>query len=159
MGMLADRFGGRIVFTLLMFFVIAPVAMVPSVSGYGNLLLVAFLLGMAGSSFSVGVGYVSPWFSIESQGSAPRWATSSFSPMRVAGPAAANAGDRGRRLRTRNSREEISAFHTEGRARSLRGGHSRSLDGSCSQLLVQTSAWSFRPDPKDRDVDSRPVHS
>lgn len=70
MGMLADRFGGRIVFTLLMFFVIAPVAMVPSVSGYGNLLLVAFFLGMAGSSFAVGVGYVSRWFSIESQGSA-----------------------------------------------------------------------------------------
>ena len=70
LGMLADGFGGRIVFTLLMFFVIAPVAMVPSVSGCGNLLLVAFFLGMAGSSFAVGVGYVSRWFSIESQGSA-----------------------------------------------------------------------------------------
>ena len=30
----------------------------------------AFLLGMAGSSFAVGVGYVSRWFSMESQGSA-----------------------------------------------------------------------------------------
>jgi len=70
MGMLADRFGGRIVFAALMFFVAAPVALVPSASSYRNLLVVAFFLGMAGSSFAVGVGYVSRWFSMESQGSA-----------------------------------------------------------------------------------------
>jgi MFS transporter, NNP family, nitrate/nitrite transporter len=69
-GMLADRFGGRIVFAALMFFVAAPVALVPSAASYRNLLLVAFLLGMAGSSFAVGVGYVSRWFAMESQGSA-----------------------------------------------------------------------------------------
>ena len=69
-GMLADRFGGRAVFTVLMFFVALPVALVPAATSYGNLLVVAFLLGMAGSSFAVGVGYVSRWFSMESQGSA-----------------------------------------------------------------------------------------
>ncbi|HEV2400827.1 MAG TPA: MFS transporter [Candidatus Sulfotelmatobacter sp.] len=69
-GMLADRFGGRTIFTLLMFFVAVPVALVPAVDSYRNLLIVAFLLGMAGSSFAVGVGYVSRWFSMESQGSA-----------------------------------------------------------------------------------------
>jgi nitrate/nitrite transporter NarK len=53
-----------------MFFVAAPVALVPSAATYSNLLLVAFLLGMAGSSFAVGVGYVSRWFPMESQGSA-----------------------------------------------------------------------------------------
>lgn len=70
MGMLADRFGGRVVFTVLMFFVVIPVAVVPTVNGYRTLLVVAFFLGMAGSSFAVGVGYVSRWFSMESQGSA-----------------------------------------------------------------------------------------
>src|SRR5215469_4474096 len=70
MGMLADRFGGRIVFAVLMFFVAAPVALVPSAASYNSLLRVAFFLGMAGSSFAVGVGYVSRWFSLESQGSA-----------------------------------------------------------------------------------------
>ena len=70
MGMLTDRFGGRIVFFVLMFFVALPVALVPVATGYRNLLVVAFLLGMAGSSFAVGVGYVSRWFSMESQGSA-----------------------------------------------------------------------------------------
>ena len=69
-GMLADRFGGRAVFTILMFFVAVPVALVPSARSYQDLLVVAFLLGMAGSSFAVGVGYVSRWYSMESQGSA-----------------------------------------------------------------------------------------
>jgi NNP family nitrate/nitrite transporter-like MFS transporter len=69
-GMLADRFGGRAVFTVLMFFVAVPVALVPAATSYRSLLIVAFLLGMAGSSFAVGVGYVSRWFSMESQGSA-----------------------------------------------------------------------------------------
>src|SRR5579864_9556302 len=70
MGMLADRFGGRVVFAVLMFFVAAPVALVPSAASYRSLLVVAFFLGMAGSSFAVGVGYVSRWFSMESQGGA-----------------------------------------------------------------------------------------
>ena len=47
-GMLADRFGGRAVFTVLMFFVAVPVALVPAATSYQNLLVVAFLLGMAG---------------------------------------------------------------------------------------------------------------
>ena len=66
--MLADRFGGPVVFTVLMFFVAVPVALVPAATSDRNLLVVAFLLGMAGSSFAVGVGYVSRWFSMESQG-------------------------------------------------------------------------------------------
>ena len=70
MGILTDRFGARAVFTVLLFFVAVPVALVPAATGYRNLLIVAFLLGMAGSSFAVGVGYVSRWFSLESQGSA-----------------------------------------------------------------------------------------
>ena len=69
-GMLADRFGGRAVFAVLMFFVAVPVALVPAATSYRNLLIVGFLLGMAGSSFAVGVGYVSRWFSMESQGGA-----------------------------------------------------------------------------------------
>lgn len=69
-GMLADRFGGRLVFVALMFFVAVPVALVPSASGYKNLLGIALFLGVAGSSFAVGVGYVSRWFSLERQGGA-----------------------------------------------------------------------------------------
>ena len=70
MGMLTDRFGGRLVFTVLMFSVAIPVALVPAATDYQSLLAVAFFLGMAGASFAVGVGYVSRWFSMENQGSA-----------------------------------------------------------------------------------------
>lgn len=70
MGMLTDRFGGRVIFSALMFFVALPLLLVPLAGSYRNLVLVAFFLGMAGSSFAVGVGYVSRWFSMEHQGSA-----------------------------------------------------------------------------------------
>ena len=70
MGMLTDRFGGRVVFTALMLFAAIPVALVPVTTGYKNLLVVGFFLGMAGSSFAVGVGFVSRWFAMEKQGSA-----------------------------------------------------------------------------------------
>lgn len=53
-----------------MIFVAVPVAFVPSANSYQGLLVVAFLLGMAGPSFAVGVGYVSRCYSMESQGSA-----------------------------------------------------------------------------------------
>jgi NNP family nitrate/nitrite transporter-like MFS transporter len=70
MGILTDRFGGRAIFTILMAAVAAPVWMVPAQSTYGSLLAVAFLLGLAGSSFAIGVGYVSRWTPAERQGSA-----------------------------------------------------------------------------------------
>jgi NNP family nitrate/nitrite transporter-like MFS transporter len=69
-GMLTDRFGGRIVFTALMLAVAVPAFLAPMVSSYQKLLYVAFFLGIAGSSFAVGVGFVSRWFPPERQGSA-----------------------------------------------------------------------------------------
>ncbi|MFL6259759.1 MAG: MFS transporter [Thermoanaerobaculia bacterium] len=69
-GMLADRFGGRAVFTVLMLLVAAPAFLVPAAGSYRTLLVVAFFLGIAGSSFPVGVGFVSRWTPAERQGSA-----------------------------------------------------------------------------------------
>ena len=69
-GMLADRFGGRAVFALLMVIVAVPAYVVPMVPSYRMLLYVAFFLGMAGSSFAVGTGFVSRWFPPEKQGGA-----------------------------------------------------------------------------------------
>jgi len=69
-GMLADRFGGRSVFTVLLIAVAVPAWMVPHVASYRELLLVAFFLGIAGSAFPVGVGYVSRWTPAGRQGSA-----------------------------------------------------------------------------------------
>ena len=69
-GMLADRFGGRAVFAALMLIVAVPAYLVPGVTSYERLLYVAFFLGIAGSSFAVGVGFVSRWFPSEKQGGA-----------------------------------------------------------------------------------------
>ena len=69
-GMLADRFGGRLVFSLLMLLCAGPAFLTPMAHTYEQLLLGGFFLGLAGSSFAVGVGFVSRWFSAEQQGSA-----------------------------------------------------------------------------------------
>jgi NNP family nitrate/nitrite transporter-like MFS transporter len=70
MGILTDRFRGRSVFTALLLFSAVPALLVPLTSSYAALIATAFLLGMAGSSFAVGVGFVSPWFPKEKQGAA-----------------------------------------------------------------------------------------
>jgi nitrate/nitrite transporter NarK len=61
MGMLTDRFGGRPVFALLLGFSSLAAFIVPWTSSYQALLLAAFLIGMAGSSFAVGAAFVSRW--------------------------------------------------------------------------------------------------
>jgi NNP family nitrate/nitrite transporter-like MFS transporter len=70
MGVLTDRFGGRAVFAVLMLAVAPPAFLAPRMASYGDLLVVAFFLGLAGSSFAVGVGYVSRWAPADQQGSA-----------------------------------------------------------------------------------------
>jgi NNP family nitrate/nitrite transporter-like MFS transporter len=69
-GMLADRFGGRAIFALLLIVVAVPAYVVPMVPSYRMLLYVSFFMGTAGSSFAVGVGFVSRWFPPEKQGGA-----------------------------------------------------------------------------------------
>src|SRR5262252_3139441 len=70
MGVLTDRFGGRGIFSILMAAVAIPVWLAPQQTTYSGLLITAFLLGLAGSSFAIGVGYVSKWTPPEQQGSA-----------------------------------------------------------------------------------------
>lgn len=69
-GMLADRFGGRLIFSLLMLVVAVPAFLTPLAQSYRQLLFGGFFLGLAGASFAVGVGFVSRWFGPEKQGSA-----------------------------------------------------------------------------------------
>lgn len=68
MGMLTDRFGGRLVFSALLLLSAAACALVPSFATWPLILLAAFALGLAGSSFSVGIGYVARWTPQERQG-------------------------------------------------------------------------------------------
>lgn len=68
MGMLADRFGGRVVFGSLLIFIALPAFMLSVSHSFGGFLFWGLLLGMAGSSFAVGVAFTSPWFPPQKQG-------------------------------------------------------------------------------------------
>jgi nitrate/nitrite transporter NarK len=70
MGMLTDRYGGRLVFTALLAFSSLAAFLVPLTSSYAALLAAAFLIGMAGSSFAVGAAFVSRWTPAARQGGA-----------------------------------------------------------------------------------------
>lgn len=69
MGLITDRFGGRAVFPVLMLVLTAPVLFIGLLGGsFGGLLFWGFFLGLAGSSFAVGVPFVSKWFPPHMQG-------------------------------------------------------------------------------------------
>src|SRR5690348_266212 len=70
MGMLTDLYGGRIVFSILMLFAAIPPVLASTATSYITLIAVALLLGIAGSSFAVGVGFVSRWYPPQKQGTA-----------------------------------------------------------------------------------------
>jgi MFS transporter, NNP family, nitrate/nitrite transporter len=68
LGMLTDRLGGRSVFTAVMALSIIPAFLMGSVHDYRHLLAYGFLIGIGLASFSVGVGFVSGWYSADRQG-------------------------------------------------------------------------------------------
>jgi MFS transporter, NNP family, nitrate/nitrite transporter len=68
-GILTERYGGRLVFTALMAYSVIPLVLLAlfhdsfgAVAGFG------FLLGVTGSSFAVGVPFVNRWYAKERQG-------------------------------------------------------------------------------------------
>ena len=69
-GLLTDRLGGRLVFTLLFLVTAVAAMLVPLAGSYPLLLGAGFLLGVAGSSFAAGIGFVSKWFPQHAQGAA-----------------------------------------------------------------------------------------
>jgi NNP family nitrate/nitrite transporter-like MFS transporter len=71
LGALTDRYGGRVVFTVLMLYVPLPlIGLALFHDSLGVILVLGFLLGFAGASFAVGAPYVSRWFPPERQGAA-----------------------------------------------------------------------------------------
>jgi len=69
-GMLADRFGGRAVFAALLIFSAIPAIAVGFSTSYTQLLIFALFIGIAGTTFPVGVGFTSKWFAPDKQGMA-----------------------------------------------------------------------------------------
>jgi len=70
LGMLTDRYGGRLIFSVVMVSSIAPAFLMGFVVDYWQLIFCGFFIGIALASFSVGVGLVSGWYPAEKQGMA-----------------------------------------------------------------------------------------
>ena len=69
MGVLTDRWGGRVMFTCLMLYTVVPAALIALFhNSFWALAVLGFLLGVTGSSFAVGVPFVSRWTPATRQG-------------------------------------------------------------------------------------------
>lgn len=69
-GILADRYGGRKVFSAILLLIIVPAVFLGFVHSYQAYLITALFLGIAGTSFAVGISFVSRWFPPDKQGAA-----------------------------------------------------------------------------------------
>ena len=67
-GWLTDRRGGRLMFSVILAFSAIPALLFGYADSYWGLIGVGFLLGVAGSSFAVGVPFVANWYQHGSQG-------------------------------------------------------------------------------------------
>lgn len=70
LGILADRFGGRRVMSVLLLVSALPMYALSEADSYAAFLAASLGFGLAGGSFAVGVSYVSAWFSSARQGTA-----------------------------------------------------------------------------------------
>ncbi len=70
LGVWTDRYGGRIVFSLVMLAGAAATFLLANASTYGEVMLAALGVGIAGGSFAVGIAYVSRWYPKGRQGTA-----------------------------------------------------------------------------------------
>jgi NNP family nitrate/nitrite transporter-like MFS transporter len=67
-GILADRLGGRNVMVTLLLITSVPAFLIAYADTYEVLLVLAFFLGLAGTSFASGIAWVSAWYPREKQG-------------------------------------------------------------------------------------------
>ena len=70
LGIWTDRYGGRIVMTLLMAATVPAIWLMAYATAYWHFLVIGLFVGLAGGSFSVGTPYVARWFPKARQGMA-----------------------------------------------------------------------------------------
>ncbi|HEU4922363.1 MAG TPA: MFS transporter, partial [Burkholderiales bacterium] len=61
LGMWTDKYGGRIVFFLLMLSTVLPIWLIGEASEFWQFLVLGLFVGLAGGSFSVGIAYCARW--------------------------------------------------------------------------------------------------
>jgi len=70
LGIWTDRYGGRIVMTVLMAVTVPAIWLMSYATAYWHFLVIGLFVGLAGGSFSVGTPYVARWFPKSKQGMA-----------------------------------------------------------------------------------------
>lgn len=68
LGMLTDKFGGRIVFFVLMISTVIPIYLISAGTALWHYLVTGLFVGVAGGSFTVGIAYCARWFPKQQQG-------------------------------------------------------------------------------------------
>ena len=68
LGMWTDRFGGRIVFFILMLSTVFPIWFISRATEFWHFLVTGLFVGLAGGSFTVGIAYCARWFPKHRQG-------------------------------------------------------------------------------------------
>ena len=69
-GMLTDKFGGKVIFTSLLVFCSIPMFLLSYANDYSSFALLSFIFGLTGASFACGIAYTSLWFPKNKQGTA-----------------------------------------------------------------------------------------
>ncbi|MCP4190029.1 MAG: NarK/NasA family nitrate transporter [Planctomycetaceae bacterium] len=70
LGIATDKWGGRVVFGLLLLFVAVPMYLVSYCNSYWEFFVAGLGFGFCGASFAVGIAYTSVWFPKHRQGTA-----------------------------------------------------------------------------------------
>ena len=69
-GILTDKYGGKIVFSVLLLLCSVPLFLLPLANSFWSFAVLSFLFGLVGTSFAVGIGYTSAWYPKNWQGRA-----------------------------------------------------------------------------------------
>lgn len=69
-GILTDKYGGKKVFTWLLFLCSIPLFLIPLANSFWGFAILSLLFGVVGASFAVGIGFTSVWYPKEWQGRA-----------------------------------------------------------------------------------------
>jgi NNP family nitrate/nitrite transporter-like MFS transporter len=69
-GILTDKYGGKIIFSVLLLLCSIPLFLLPFANSFWSFAVLSFLFGLVGTSFAVGIGYTSAWYPQNWQGRA-----------------------------------------------------------------------------------------
>lgn len=69
-GLLCEKYSPKLIFILQMLVLIPPLYFLSSITSFTGYLVIGFLIGISGVSFTIGIRYLSDWFDSSEQGTA-----------------------------------------------------------------------------------------